>query len=511
MTPTAPASEVLLEVESLSKTFPGQVALDGASLHVRRGQIHALLGLNGSGKSTLIKVISGYHREDEGGVVHVFGVETPAHQVRSSHPGRVAVLHQDLALLRGMSVAENMGLGASFRTSRAGRIQWGRQREEARDACRRLGLHVDPSAAVGSLEPSAQVIVGLARAIRSLDQIDGSIIFADEPTAALGSREVDRVFGAFRELASAGAAVVVVTHRLEEVLAHCDALTVLRDGRTIAEQPTAGLDKAKLAAMLTGRADGSELVIGDTPEGPVIVPGEPAVLAVRRLRGQVIESLSFEIAAGEVLGIAGLVGSGREELGPLIVGALPRVSGQVLVDGREVGPSTREATRAGMGVVPADRKRQGIFASMSVGQNMTVNSEPARFSGAWLDARAAQQEVDGWIRRVHLEPPDRHRKISLLSGGNQQKVVLARWLRRAPRVMVLDDPMQGVDVAAKTAIYRIVREAAAAGSAILLISSDSIELEEAADRVLVLRNGRIGAELSGAQRTSERIVMEVEG
>lgn len=509
MATISPPAELLLEVESLSKTFPGQVALDRASLHVRRGEVHALLGLNGSGKSTMIKVLSGYHREDEGSVVRLFGTAVPAHQVRPSHPRRVAVLHQDLGLLPGMSVAENMGIGTAFRRSATGRIRWREQRSEAAAACRRLGLEVDPSLPVGALDASAQVLVGLARAIASLERIEGSLVFADEPTAALAHRDVDRVFAGFRELATAGASVVVVTHRLEEVISYCDALTVLRDGRTVAEGRTAGLERAELASLLTGSTDGAELG-SEGQARPIVLDGPPA-LRVHRLRGRVVESLSFEVPAGEVLGIAGLVGSGREELGPLLVGAVPRVAGEVCVVGTVLGPTPRAATRAGVGFVPADRKRHGILATMSVGQNMTVNKEIARLGGAWLDSGLARAEVDQWIDRVRLDPPDRRRRISLLSGGNQQKVVLARWLRRSPRILVLDDPMQGVDVAAKRAIYRIVRAAAAEGSAIVLISSDATELAEAADRVLVLRDGRVGAELTGQERTSERIVMEVEG
>jgi len=509
VTTAAAASELLL-VESISKTFPGQVALDHASLRVSSGEVHALLGLNGSGKSTMIKILSGYHREDEGGVVRLFGSEVPAHQARALHPRRVAVLHQDLALIPGMSVAENMGLGTAFRRGRLGRIKWRAQQAEAAAACRRLGLEVDPSIRVGALDASAKVLVALARAIASLESIAGSLVLADEPTAALGSRDVDRVFTGFRELASAGAAIVVVTHRLEEVVGYCDTLTVLRDGRTVAEGSTAQTDKAQLAALLTGRDDGVELAVGDG-EPPLTVPGDPPALTVRRLRGAVLESLSFEVLPGEILGIAGLVGSGREELGPLLVGALPRVGGEVMVDGRHSGSTPRDAARLGVGIVPADRKRQGIFATMSVAQNMTANKEVARFGGGWLDRRRTLATVDDWIQRVHIEPPDRRRKIALLSGGNQQKVVLARWLRLSPRVLVLDDPMQGVDVGAKRAIYQVIREAAAGGSAIVLISSDSIDLAEAADRVLVLRNGRVGAELKGSQRSSERIVMEVEG
>jgi ribose transport system ATP-binding protein len=504
-------SGTLLDVRSLSKTFPGQVALDGASFHVRRGEIHALLGLNGSGKSTLIKILSGYHHEDAGSEVRLFGTSVAAHQARALYPGRVAILHQDLGLVNRMSIAENMGLGAHFARTRSGRIRWAQHRSNTAEACRRLGLEVDPRLRISELDASSRVVVGLARAISSLQQIDGSIVFADEPTAALGRVDVELVFRGLRELASAGAGVVVVTHRLEEVLGYCDSLTVLRDGRTIAEGPTAGLDKARLAQLLTGRKDGGESHVG-TPS-PTVAPAldpEP-LLRVRGLRGRVIEDMTFDVGAGEVVGIAGLVGSGREELGPLLVGAHPRSGGTVSLRGRVVAPNPRSAARAGMGFVPADRKGDGLLSRMSVGQNMTVNAEIARGGGAWLDSRRHRKAVEEWIGRMRVEPPDPGRRISLLSGGNQQKVVLARWLRLSPSLMVLDDPMQGVDVSAKESIYRIIRDTARLGSGVVLISSDSIELSEAADRVLVLREGRVQAELTGASRSSENIIMEVEG
>jgi ribose transport system ATP-binding protein len=499
----------LLDVTSLSKTFPGQVALDRARLRVRSGEIHALLGLNGSGKSTLIKILSGYHHEDDGSVVSLFGQRVAAHQARSLFAGRVAILHQDLGLVSRMSVAENMGLGTRFARGRTRRIRWSEQRSATVEACRRLGLDVDPRAQVAELDASARVLVGLARAISGLDAIDGSLVLADEPTAALGRIDVERVFRGLRELAAAGAGVVVVTHRLEEVLSYCDSLTVLRDGRTIAEGATADLDRATLATLLTGRERSGEVRAAD-PDADARSVATP-VLSVRSLRGTVLEGLSFDVAPGEVLGVAGLVGSGREELGPLLVGAERRSGGTVAVRGVAVAPNPQASARAGIGFVPADRKAQGLLAAMSVSQNLTVSGEVAKMRGAWLDVRHRREVVEEWVTRMRIEPPDGERRISLLSGGNQQKVVLARWLRLAPSVMVLDDPMQGVDVFAKEAIYRIIRDTARQGSGVVLISSDSIELAEAADRVLVLREGRVGAELTGTARTSESIIMEVEG
>ncbi len=505
--------ELLLDIASLSKTFPGQVALDGASFHVRAGEVHALLGLNGSGKSTLIKILSGYHREDPGAEVRIFGTPVAAHGAKAAFPGRVAMLHQDLGLIANMSVAENMGLGARFVTDAVGRIRWREQRAVAAQACGRLGLAVDPRAKVADLDASTRVLVGMARAIQSLDQVSGSLVFADEPTAALGRADVERVFRGLRELAGAGAGVVVVTHRLEEVLAFCDSLTVLRDGRTIAEGPTADMDKPTLASLLTGRADAGSGHLAD-PERPAGAPqgaGRAPVLQVRSLRGHVVDHLTFDVAPGEVVGVAGVVGSGREEVGALLVGAVRRCRGEVSVRGKVLGPGRQHSARAGVGYVPPDRKRQGLLARMSVAQNVTVSAEVSRFGGAMLDRGRADRVIDEWIRRVSLDPPDPRRRVSLLSGGNQQKVVLSRWLRLDPAVFVLDDPMQGVDFSAKAAIYTIIRETAARGSGVVLISSDSIELADVADRVLVLREGRVAAELHGRDLTSERIIMEVEG
>lgn len=512
-TNVTPPGELLLDIASLSKTFPGQVALEGASIHVRAGEVHALLGLNGSGKSTLIKILSGYHREDPGSEVRIFGKQVAAHRAKAGFPGKIAILHQDLGLIDGMSVAENMGLGANFVTTSMRRIRWREQRAVAVQACRRLGLVVDSRAKISALDASTRVLVGLVRAIQSLDQVPGSLVFADEPTAALGRSDVERVFGGLRELADAGAGVVVVTHRLDEVLAFCDSLTVLRDGRTIGEGSTADMDKMTLASLLTGRTDAGAGQSGDKeqPRGAQSGFDQGPVLQVRSLRGHVVDHLTFDVAGGEVVGVAGVVGSGREEVGALLVGATRRCRGDVFVRGKVLGSRREHSARVGVGYVPPDRKRQGLLARLNVAQNMTVSGEVSRFGGLMLDRSRADREIEEWVRRVSLDPPDPKRRVSLLSGGNQQKVVLSRWLRLDPVVFVLDDPMQGVDFSAKEAIYTIIRKTAARGSGIVLISSDSIELADVADRVLVIRDGRIAAELHGHEVTSERILMEVGG
>jgi ribose transport system ATP-binding protein len=323
-------------------------------------------------------------------------------------------------------------------------------------------------------------------------------------------------------LAWQGAAVVVVTHRLDEVVENCDSLTVLRDGRTVAESQSMNVSVAELARLLTGHTETAEVALGHATHavGTRMSDGTGAVhrsasdrklvARLENLRGHVVEGASFDLHAGEVVGVAGLVGSGRDELGPLLGGAVRRVSGGVAVNGMPVGATARDARRCGIGFVPADRKRDAMLASMSVGTNITVGDERARAGGLVLETRKSRTEIAGLIQRIHLEPPDPDRQIRLLSGGNQQKVVLARSLRLKPSLLVLDDPMQGVDVEAKGALYRLIRAAAADGAAVLFISSDAIELAQVSDRVIVFRHGGLAAQIEGDRLVPANILTEVE-
>jgi ribose transport system ATP-binding protein len=358
---------------------------------------------------------------------------------------------------------------------------------------------------VAALTPAERTIVAIARALDGWERADGLLIL-DEPTAALHSDEVGRLFTAVRRAAARGAGVIFVSHRLDEVMDLADRVLVLRDGRVVADTPVRGLDHEQLVRLIVGEALEEAAPRGRSDAG------EPA-LRVRGLRGGTVRDLSLDMRAGEVVGVSGILGSGREHVAALLFGALPREAGAVGVAGVALPPSDpRAAIAAGVAYVPADRHADGAVMTMRVRENVTLpNLRRLRRRLGWLDVPAERRDVDGWVDRVALQPADPERPLELFSGGNQQKVVLAKWLRNEPRLLLLDEPTQGVDVGAKAAIYELVHAAAAGGAAVLMASSDTGELASVCDRVLVMSDGIAAAEITGPALTEERLVIEALG
>ena len=475
--------QALLTVNGVVKQFPGVRALDGVDLEVTAGEVHCLLGQNGAGKSTLIKVLSGAHRADAGeirwqGEPVAFG--TPIAALRAG----LATIYQELDLVDGLSVAENIFLGHEPAT--LGFTRRGATNDAARTLLTRLG-HPDirPTREVGTLSAAGKQVVSMARALSH----DAKLIVMDEPSAVLDSAEVENLFRVIRQLTADGVAVVYISHRLDEIRIIGDRVTVLKDGRTVAVGlPARTTPTAEVVRLMTGRS-----VEYAFPRAAAGAHDGAEILRVDALtrRGEFTD-VSFTVHSGEIVGLAGLVGSGRSEIVETVYGARKPSAGTVTVDGRRLRPgSVRSAIRAGLGLAPEERKSQGLLLYEPVYRNISVSSLRRFARGGWvLPGRELTAAVEV-AERLDVRPADPRRPVRTLSGGNQQKVVLARWLLRDCRLLILDEPTRGVDVGARTELYRVVRSLADRGVGVLLVSSEIPEVLGLADRVLVVSDGRI--------------------
>ncbi|GAB2759800.1 sugar ABC transporter ATP-binding protein [Amycolatopsis magusensis] len=489
----------LLEVRGVVKVFPGVRALDGVNLEVVPGEVHCLLGQNGAGKSTLIKVLAAAHHPDEGEILWRGDVVSPANPSAALRQG-IATMYQELDLVPGLSVAENIFLG--HERQRFGFTKVAESRAEAQRLMTRLGHpEIHPGTEVGRLSAAAQQLVSMARALAH----DARLLVMDEPTAALAGEEVDNLFRIVEELTADGVAIVYISHRLEELRRIGHRVTVLKDGRTVAQNLDArDTPTADLVALMAGRR--VETVFG--PSRDPRPEGTPEVLRVEGLarRGE-FEEIGFSVHAGEVLGIAGLVGSGRSELLETIAGARKADHGTVSVDGKSVrNGSVHAAVRAGIGLAPEERKSQGLLLDLPVAHNVTLASLSRYASFGFTDRARELRDAGETLKRLDLRPADPRRIARTLSGGNQQKAVLARWLVRGCRVLLLDEPTRGVDVGARAELYRLITELAETGVAIVLVSSEIPEVLGLADRVLVLREGRVLADRQANELTEAGVL-----
>jgi len=482
---------LLLRVDSVVKTFPGLTALDRVSLDVRSGEVVAVIGHNGSGKSTLVKVLAGVYTQDSGAATPVDGAE-------------IHFIHQDLALVGELTTIENLnlvkGAGASaFHPSRPTA-----ERARARDLVARFGEVFDVDVPVHALTPAQRAIVAIARALDGWTH-GRNVIVLDEPTESLHRSEVDVLFDAVRRLAAEGAGVVFISHRLDEVLSLADRVAVLRDGRKVADEPVASMDHDRLVELITGVSVTSSAARAGTRR----TDADP-VLAVRGLAGEAVARLDLELYPGEVVGVAGVLGSGREAVSSLLFGAVEARADSFAVHGEPYPRrSPARSIRRRMAFVPSDRARYGAIRPMTARENVTLPQlRTLRNRFGAVVRRRERAEAARLMAAYQVVPPRPEQTFALFSGGNQQKLVLARWLRDDPAVLLLDEPTQGVDIGAKTTIYDAVAQAAAAGTAVLVSSSDAKELLRLCDRVLVLRDGRVAAELHGDDLTEHRLVVE---
>lgn len=504
----------LLAMSGIVKVFPGVRALGGVDLEVRAGEVHCLLGQNGAGKSTLIKILAGAQQPDEG-VIRWQGEEvrlpTPVAAIRLG----VATIYQELDLVDGLSIAENIFLG--HERSSLGFVRRGDTYAAAAALLERLGHgELSPRREVGRLSAAAKQIVSMARALSR----DARIIVMDEPSAVLAADEVDNLFRVIRELATADVATLYISHRLAEIREIGDRVTVLREGQTAASGLDAGsTPTSQIVSLMTGRSiehafppRRSRAAAGTTSNPSEDEPRPPRteVLRVEGLtRHGEFTDISFTLHGGEVLGLAGLVGSGRSEILETIYGARRADSGRVLFEGRQLRPGTVTAAVArGMGLAPEERKSQALFLDHSITRNVSVASLPRYSRLGWLDRRRELDDATRLIGALDLRPALPGRVTRLLSGGNQQKAVLARWLLRECRLLLLDEPTRGVDIGARAELYALIRQLADTGMAVLLVSSEIPEVLGLADRVLVLREGRVVRE-ADAQTLDEHSVLDL--
>ncbi len=491
-------TEPVLDIRGVSKTFPGTRALDSADFDLYPGEVHALVGQNGSGKSTMIKILAGFHQPDPGGSIELAGRGVEFSDTTVSHELGLHFVHQDLGLVPTLDTVENLALGEGYRTGFGGRIKWKEARRDARERIHALGYDFDVRVPVARLTASEQTGVAIARALHDYEL--AKVLVLDEPTASLPRHEVSILFEAVRRVCAKGLGVIYVSHRLDEIFMIADRVTPLRDGRVVGTYPVADLDKSQLVSLMIGDVELSPHV----PHDDSIATKE--ILTVRSLCGEVVDDLDFTASSGEVLGIAGLTGSGREEMLRLLFGALPR-HGEVLVEGEEIeSASPSAAIRAGVSLVPADRAGSGSVTPLTVRENFSI-TDLKRHShiGGRLSKSEEQAETRRWIEELDVRPPRTEAIFGSLSGGNQQKVVLAKWLRNEPRVILLDEPTQGVDIEAKATIHALARKAAADGATVVIASSDDAELCDTCDRILVMRDGKFSAELKSRQATPEAV------
>jgi len=490
-----PETAPVLVAEGIRKRYGGVHALRGARLALRPGEVHGLCGENGSGKSTLLKVISG-QVDSDGGRVVLGGVETRFADPAEALAAGIATVSQERTVVPDLSVAENIFLGARKARSLRG-IDWRTTRRRAREVLDRLHCSVDVDTPVGSLRPDLQQLVEIARALST----DARVLILDEPTSSLADDEVESLFAAVRRLKGSGVATVFVSHRLSEVFRLVDRVTVLRDGEVVGEGPIGDFDEPRLVHLMIGR-ELEELVVDHRRHQL-----EDAVLRVRDLTvpGSV-QAVSLDVGAGEIVGLAGLVGAGRSDLLGALFGLEREATGHIEIDGAPVRlRDPGQAMRAGIAFVPADRTRHGLVLDMSVAENMLMaqTSRAARFA---RPRRAAEQAaIDKAVRDFRIVSASTANPVWQLSGGNQQKVVLAKWFGTEPRALLLDEPTRGIDVAAKAEVYRLLEAAKAHGLAILVSSSETPELQRLCDRILVMFRGQIVARLTNEEADEARI------
>jgi ribose transport system ATP-binding protein len=461
-------------------------------LEILPGEVHAVAGENGAGKSTLMKILSQVERPTKG-EVEISGEPVPFRGPRYAQSLRIAMVYQEFALAPHLSVAENLYLGRE--PARGGFINRQAEREKAVELLKRVGLEVNPGRPVSSLTVAEQQRVEIAKALAA----DAKVLIMDEPTAALTEREIEGLFELIQELASQGIAILYISHRLDELFRIADRVTVMRDGKVVKTALASELDEEELVRLMVGREVGS---LYPKPEAKI---GEVVLRAEGITRSGVLQNCSFETRSGEILGFAGLVGAGRTELARAVFGADPIDSGKVELDGQEIQiTSPQAAIDAGIGYLTEDRKGEGLAMQLSVDQNITLANVPAR--AGFLDLCAEQRTARDRSEQLDIQTPTVRRKVQMLSGGNQQKVVVAKWLETRARVLFFDEPARGIDVGAKAEMFGLIGDLAKEGRAIVLISSYLPELLNMCDRILVMRDGRVAGELNHEEFSEERIV-----
>ncbi|WP_245679302.1 sugar ABC transporter ATP-binding protein [Actinomadura hibisca] len=508
MSPSDPAvpDEPLIEATGIVKRFPGVLALDDVSFDLRPGEAHALVGENGAGKSTLLKVLTGVYRPDAGSL-RVCGEPAAFSGPMDAQNAGVQAIHQEIGLVPLMSVARNLLLGREPRT-RLGLLDMRALHRRAAELLEPYGVRVDVRRPLRSFGVGTQQMVALARAV----SVDARVVVMDEPTSSLEPREVETLFGVIDRLRAQGIAVVYVSHRMDELFRVCDRVTVLRDGRLVHTGALADLDRLRLVSLMLGRDAAEVRAHGLTKfSGDHERADDAPVLEARGLtRRHQLHGVSVTVRPGEVVGLGGLLGSGRSETAKAIAGALPTDGGTVVIAGTELRrPTTARSTRAGVALLPEDRKAEGIVPTLSIRDNIALAALPALSRAGLVSEARIDRIVETFMTRLRIKASSVQQRVGELSGGNQQKVLLARWLATGPKVLLLDEPTRGIDVGAKAEVQTLIDELAQEGLGVLLISSDLEELVEGSDRVVVLRDGAVAGELTGDQVTEQGVMAAI--
>ncbi len=490
----------IVRFEGISKRFPGVQALRDVTLEIRRGACHALMGENGAGKSTLGKVLAGLYQPDAGRLV-LDGQPVAFRGPRDAFLAGIGIVHQELAFCENLSVLENLCL--SRLPARWGFVSRRQMKARAEKALAAIGANLDVATPMAELSMGQQQLVQIAGALAG----GARVIIFDEPTSSLSQVEARRLLALIKSLPARGITSIYVSHRIEEIFAICDTITVLRDGGVVGTRPAAGLSEKQLVEMMIGRSFDAYF------PGHAAAAGQAEILRVENLSSPgKFSEVAFSVKAGEIVGLAGLVGAGRTEIALALFGLDPQATGKVFINGRQaLITSPGAAMRHGLGLVPEDRKRCGLVLGMTARENISLATLPRLASCGWIRRRREEEQAEAFFKRLHVRAPGINTVAASLSGGNQQKLVIARWLAANCRLLIVDEPTRGVDVGAKAEIHGLIDQMAQAGSGILLISSELPEVINLSDRVLVMRNGRLAGELPRAQASQGAILKLMAG
>lgn len=488
--------EVILTMKGIDKSFPGVHALDHVDLEVRKGEVLALMGENGAGKSTLMKVLTGIYKKDSGTITFE-GREIEFNNTKEAQDEGVIIVHQELNMLSHLTVAQNIFIGREFK--KGIRVDDKRMKEEAAELFQMMNIDIDPSETMGRLTVGRQQMCEIAKAISH----EAKVIIFDEPSAALTESEIDELFKIIRKLREKGLGIVYISHRMDEIKAITDRVTVMRDGTYVGTLITKDSTKNDIINMMVGR------VIYEDPKTKNMTPADaPVVLKVEHLNvGRMVKDVSFELHRGEILGFSGLMGAGRTETARAIFGADPIDSGTIYVKGEKVTiKSPQDAVEHGIGYLSEDRKRYGIVLHKTVAENTTMATLNSYMNGIFIDKKKEKEVAEKYVKSLATKTPDVDELVVNLSGGNQQKVVIAKWLTRNCDILIFDEPTRGIDVGAKNEIYKLMNQLAAEGKAIIMISSEMTEILRMSDKIVVMCEGKKTGELDISEATQENIM-----
>ena len=488
--------ETILTMKGIDKSFPGVHALDHVDLEVRKGEVHALMGENGAGKSTLMKVLTGIYTKDSGTITYE-GKEVEFHGPKEAQEAGIVIVHQELNMMNHLTVAQNIFIGREF--MKGALIDDAKMNEESKKLFEQLGIKIDPTEKMGNLTVGKQQMCEIAKAISH----KAKVIIFDEPSAALTEAEIEELFKIIRDLRDQQLGIIYISHRMDEIKVITDRVTVMRDGGYVGTLITKDCTKDDIINMMVGR-----VIYEDPKTKSMVAPDAPVVLKVEHLNaGKMVQDVSFELHKGEILGFSGLMGAGRTETARALFGADPKESGDIYINGKKVDiKSPKDAVALGIGYLSEDRKRYGIVVDKSVAENSTMAHLKNFVKGLFIDKKKEVAATQDYIKRLNTKTPSTDQLVVNLSGGNQQKVVLAKWLVKDCDILIFDEPTRGIDVGAKSEIYHLMNELVAQGKSIIMISSEMTEILRMSDRIVVMCEGKKTAEIDIADATQESIM-----